>query len=627
VRTKGITLDEVISTLYAPYAYEPERVPVLVYSCDRNNSGISGNSVYVKRYKELYGNEVIMKPLEKNAAKNKTSYESGGSIAYLEGTRKMFSSAAVESAILVAVYADNQFQLQMTDSPVFRYELTAAIARYGSLLAGMFWALALVLLCPLVVVGHSAKWNRAMEFLAGNGMVLEFRLLIVLVLFGLSGYGAYRFQQGSAIGCYTLGVAVLAVTMVIAMLHQFVKNRPAITKDTIAGRLATYTANQCAKKRELYHELGMGYHLQRNTLYFVVQLSGLLVVEAVLLVCYVCFGTSWSGIGGISSGVCYAVAAVVVLLLLVLALVHYLRFINSYVCGIEGIQQQLELFGQGDFETKVPLPKQFYGFASDEEFNAIKQGVLIAMENEMKSERMKLDLVTNVSHDIKTPLTSIVNYVDLLADSDQLPQVEADYVKVLQRKSYRLRDMIQDLFDLSKATSGNLATEFAELDFAKLVQQTLADMDEQIAISSLTFRCDLEPELKIYSDGSRLYRVIQNLLVNVLKYSMDNSRVYVTLKRQGANAVLTIKNMSRQEMNFTKEQVLERFFRGDTARSTEGSGLGVAIANSFTEVCGGQFDIEIDADLFCAIVSMPLIERELSELSLEPPTEIPILTD
>jgi signal transduction histidine kinase len=165
------------------------------------------------------------------------------------------------------------------------------------------------------------------------------------------------------------------------------------------------------------------------------------------------------------------------------------------------------------------------------------------------------------------------------------------------------------------------------LDFAKLVQQTLADMDEQIAISSLTFRCDLEPELKIYSDGSRLYRVIQNLLVNVLKYSMDNSRVYVTLKRQGANAVLTIKNMSRQEMNFTKEQVLERFFRGDTARSTEGSGLGVAIANSFTEVCGGQFDIEIDADLFCAIVSMPLIERELSELSLEPPTEIPILTD
>lgn len=220
---------------------------------------------------------------------------------------------------------------------------------------------------------------------------------------------------------------------------------------------------------------------------------------------------------------------------------------------------------------------------------------------------MKIDLVANVSHDIKTPLTSIINYVDLLADSKDLPAAEADYVQVLQRKSYRLRSMIQDLFDLSKATSGNLSVEFSELNFTKLIQQTMADMQEDIEASKLQFRCNLLEQVYIVGDGDRLYRVLQNLISNAINYSMEQSRVYLNLDVVDDHAVFSIKNMSRDEMNFTREQVMERFFRGDQSRSSEGSGLGVAIANSFVEVCGGEFDISIDADLFCATIRFPVV--------------------
>ena len=292
---------------------------------------------------------------------------------------------------------------------------------------------------------------------------------------------------------------------------------------------------------------------------------------------------------------------------MVFIFISYLHFLAIFVEGLNGVQRQLDLMGEGDFETVVPLPKNFYGFQVEEQFEAIKNGMMNAMEGEMRSERMKIDLVANVSHDIKTPLTSIINYVDLLADSKDLPAAEADYVQVLQRKSYRLRSMIQDLFDLSKATSGNLSVEFSELNFTKLIQQTMADMQEDIEASKLQFRCNLLEQVYIVGDGDRLYRVLQNLISNAINYSMEQSRVYLNLDVVDDHAVFSIKNMSRDEMNFTREQVMERFFRGDQSRSSEGSGLGVAIANSFVEVCGGEFDISIDADLFCATIRFPVV--------------------
>lgn len=227
------------------------------------------------------------------------------------------------------------------------------------------------------------------------------------------------------------------------------------------------------------------------------------------------------------------------------------------------------------------------------------------IEKQLHAEKMKIDLVTNVSHDLKTPLTSIISYIDLLSRED-LDPVARDYVKVLEQKSDRLKKMIADVFDLTKASSRNLKVEKEKLDFHKLLVQVLADMEQEIEKAPVKVIREFSDEAAmIDSDGQKLYRVLQNVLDNALRYSMPETRVYITLTRKQKGVVLRVKNVSGYEMNFTKEEVLGRFFRGDKARSTEGSGLGLAIAKEFTEVCGGTFDVGIDGDVFWTEICFP----------------------
>lgn len=232
-----------------------------------------------------------------------------------------------------------------------------------------------------------------------------------------------------------------------------------------------------------------------------------------------------------------------------------------------------------------------------------------SVERQIQAEKMKIDLITNVSHDLKTPLTSIISYIDLLKKED-LEQVARDYVMILEKKSERLKKMISDVFDLTKATSGNLEVKKSELDFGRLLIQILADMECIIEPAPVKVVSDIpEQPLQICSDGEKLYRVIQNILDNALKYAMPDTRIFVTLKEEGREAVLQVKNVSAYEMNFTREEVLGRFFRGDCARSTEGSGLGLAIAKEFTESCGGRMDLMISGDIFQVELRFYLRER------------------
>lgn len=232
-----------------------------------------------------------------------------------------------------------------------------------------------------------------------------------------------------------------------------------------------------------------------------------------------------------------------------------------------------------------------------------------SVERQIQAEKMKIDLITNVSHDLKTPLTSIISYIDLLKKEDLEP-VARDYVMILEKKSERLKKMISDVFDLTKATSGNLEIKKSELDFGRLLIQILADMEWIIEPAPVKVVSDIpEQLLQICSDGEKLYRVIQNILDNALKYAMPDTRIFVTLKEEGREAVLQVKNVSAYEMNFTREEVLGRFFRGDCARSTEGSGLGLAIAKEFTESCGGRLDLMINGDIFQVELRFHVIER------------------
>ena len=214
----------------------------------------------------------------------------------------------------------------------------------------------------------------------------------------------------------------------------------------------------------------------------------------------------------------------------------------------------------------------------------IRHGMAAAVDEQMKSQRMKVELIANVSHDIKTPLTSIISYVELLKQEEGLPDHIRDYVRILDEKSQRLKNMVTDVFAVSKAASGELPMEMEELDFGKLLRQTLADMEEQIEHSSVVFRTEIpDAAVTIMADGQRLYRVFQNLFQNAIKYSLQGSRVYVALHTDGSAAVASVKNTSSRELEKGKD-FAERFARGDASRTDGGSGLGLSIAQSFTEV-------------------------------------------
>ena len=232
-----------------------------------------------------------------------------------------------------------------------------------------------------------------------------------------------------------------------------------------------------------------------------------------------------------------------------------------------------------------------------------------AVEERMKSERFKSELITNVSHDIKTPLTSIINYVDLMqAEQIDNPKVQ-EYLAVLDRQSKRLKKLTNDLVEASKASSGAIQVHFEDVDACELLQQATGEYSERLAASALTPVFSLpEHPVYIHADGALLWRVIDNLLSNICKYALPGTRVYLSAETNGETLTISAKNISRAALNIPPDELMERFVRGDSSRNSEGSGLGLSIARSLTTLMGGTFDLEIDGDLFKAKLSFPIID-------------------
>lgn len=232
------------------------------------------------------------------------------------------------------------------------------------------------------------------------------------------------------------------------------------------------------------------------------------------------------------------------------------------------------------------------------EISKIQSGFKNAVEKEVKSQRMKTELITNVSHDLKTPLTAIITYVNLLKEEKD-EEKRKEYIEVLDKKSHRLKVLIEDLFEISKASSKNVTLHIMDVDIVSLFKQVKLETEEKFEGTGLDFRCNYPEESVIVAlDSQKTYRIFENLLVNVAKYAMLNTRVYVDIFREGETAVFRMKNISAAELTFDAGEITERFVRGDESRNTEGSGLGLAIAKSFTEVQKGEFKIETDGDLF-----------------------------
>ena len=440
---------------------------------------------------------------------------------------------------------------------------------YGELILGLLIG-AIVSVCVFIGEGIFRNYNDLSEYYTtGTLSILEGSVII---------------------GLYALGLACLITLVTRLKCRSF-------WKTTLTGSIVSFLWKKFKKTaayiREKHRQRSIR-HIERNAMKEDIFMRRfirrtVIAVAAEFMICIITIpGDSWGGFVFLSLA----------------ALAAYIFFSMRDHAEIAGVSQQIAEMSGGDYAPRtVPEMSPAYGMTNN--LNNISDGIRSAVDRQVQSERMKVELVTNVSHDLKTPLTSIISYIDLLWAEDMSPAAK-DYVKVISEKSERLKLMVADLFDLAKAASRTELNN-ENLDAVILTKQVIGDMADRIESSGRELRTDIQAQTApVMAEGKKLYRVFQNLIDNALKYSMEGTRIYVTLRNSGGYTDISVKNISAEEMNFTPEEITERFTRGDKARSTEGNGLGLAIAKSFTEACGGTFEIIIDGDMFTANVRLPI---------------------
>ena len=287
------------------------------------------------------------------------------------------------------------------------------------------------------------------------------------------------------------------------------------------------------------------------------------------------------------------------------------------------LQKAGQCMAEGNLSYKIDTEKMFWECKKHgENLNKISEGMSRAVDERMKSERLKTELITNVSHDIKTPLTSIINYVDLLSKEELHNDKAAEYLEVLDRQSSKLKKLIEDLVEASKASSGNLAVDSQQLETGVFVTQTVGEFEEKLSLAGLELIVSKPKEaVYIMADGRHLWRVIDNLMNNICKYAQTGSRVYVNLEATAQSVRITFRNISKYPLNISGEELTERFVRGDRSRNTEGHGLGLSIAQSLMNLIGGDMNIVVDGDLFKVVLAFDRYFPNVQELVLEKENE------
>ena len=312
-----------------------------------------------------------------------------------------------------------------------------------------------------------------------------------------------------------------------------------------------------------------------------------------------------------SAGIFLAIRIKSTLILICFLIISYLFLgycLLKQAIDLGTIFRQAKEMQEGNLTTKIPvenmsIPMNVLG----DYINNISDGLSVAVEERLKSERFKTELITNVSHDIKTPLTSIINYVDLLKKEPIDNENAQRYLEILTTKSWRLKTLIEDLVEASKASVGAIKMQPQRLNLLELVRQSTGEYDDRLHANSLEVIINApETPIAIYADGRSTYRIIENLLSNANKYALPGTRIYVDIFAQGNYGFMTIKNISKEKLNITADELMERFVRGDRSRNTEGSGLGLSIARSLANLQNGEFNLELDGDLFKASISLPL---------------------
>ena len=276
----------------------------------------------------------------------------------------------------------------------------------------------------------------------------------------------------------------------------------------------------------------------------------------------------------------------------------------------QSLEGSIQRVANGDFQTTVDEDLGIYESLKDNLQN-IETSFQEAVAQEVRSQNMRTELITNVSHDLKTPLTSMISYIDLLKNKNLPEEERLRYITILESGSNRLKHLIEDLFEVSKASSGSVSLHLEPVDLVSLIKEVRLELSERIAGCGVDFRWKLpEEKVMVNLDGQRTYRIFENLLVNIMKYAMPGTRAYVNLEQQEGFVVVTLMNISASEISVSPQELMERFVRGDESRNTEGSGLGLAIAKSFTELQEGTMELSLEGDLFRVVLRWKMLGEE-----------------
>lgn len=473
--------------------------------------------------------------------------------------------------------------LQVETAPTYSYLLLSWLTEHTGLtifLSALFAVLALFCFCfSMASAGHWAG-HEGIHLTWLDKIPADVWLLVLLCTFFI-GWEAFYYEWGRVFFCAAL------VPLVLLFLCAFAAQCKAgtVLRGALIGRIARFLWRIVrAVFRALLHTL------VRLPLVWKTALVGLVIAGAEFLLYINDFYRVRYGV------------------FLVMKLIELLAVLYIAV-SLRTLQKGGEKLARGDFSSPIDTRYLLWDFKRyGQELNDVQGGLEQAVQEQMKAEHLKTELITNVSHDIKTPLTSIVNYVDLLKKEDMPSSAAREYIAVLDRQSHRLKKLTEDLVEASKASSGALNVELQPTDVNVLLSQIEGEYQERLAACHLTLVTQPPaPGTMIQADSRLLSRVMDNLVSNVCKYAMENTRVYVTAAVRDGQAVISFKNVSRDELNISPDELMERFVRGDASRHSEGSGLGLSIARSLVQLQGGTFALSIDADLFREDIVFPLI--------------------
>ena len=473
--------------------------------------------------------------------------------------------------------------LQVETAPTYSYLLLSWLTEHTGLtvtLTVLAALLSLFFFCfSMASAGHWAG-HEGIHLTWLDKIPADVWLLVLLCTFFI-GWEAFYYEWGRVFFCAAL------VPLVLLFLCAFAAQCKAgtVLRSALIGRIARFLWRIVrAIFRALLHTLA------RLPLVWKTALVGLVIAGAEFLLYINDF---------------YRVRYGVFLMMKIIELLAVLYIAVS----LRALQKGGEKLARGDFSSPIDTRYLIGDFKRyGQELNDVQGGLEQAVQEQMKAEHLKTELITNVSHDIKTPLTSIVNYVDLLKKEDMPSPAAREYIAVLDRQSHRLKKLTEDLVEASKASSGALNVELQPTDVNVLLSQIEGEYQERLAACHLTLVTQPPaPGTMIQADSRLLSRVMDNLVSNVCKYAMENTRVYVTAAVRDGQAVISFKNVSRDELNISPDELMERFVRGDASRHSEGSGLGLSIARSLVQLQGGTFALSIDADLFRADIVFPLI--------------------